>query len=246
MTWKAVTTGNYGAIDLWLERQLRGVWHSRPRRYRAQRRSRELGVEPVMFEAGGLERAVLLQRLPEIMSEGRMRSAAQDQAAEPSATRASTSACSRRTATACGRARSICFALEPNPVGPARVTSVAVEDGDQAFVGLDLSSSPVRISVVGSAGLEAVDQGQVGEGGALRQDGVGAVEHDGLGRHAARRHLAQHPGRGDAALGRHQHQDLSDVALAVELVGGAREGALDAVEIVAGGEVVVAPPAPCR
>ena len=32
----------------------------------------ELGVEPRVFEAGGLERAVRLQRLPEIMRETRM------------------------------------------------------------------------------------------------------------------------------------------------------------------------------
>ncbi len=32
----------------------------------------ELGVEPRVFEAGGLERAIKLQRLPETMSETRM------------------------------------------------------------------------------------------------------------------------------------------------------------------------------
>ena len=70
----------------------------------------ELGVEPRVFAAGGLERAVKLQRLPEVMTRAAHGAAAQDQAARRPATRASTSACSRRTATACGRARSICSA----------------------------------------------------------------------------------------------------------------------------------------
>ena len=50
----------------------RGGWHSRRRRCRARRRSAELGAEPRVFEAGGLERAIKLQRLPETMTDVRM------------------------------------------------------------------------------------------------------------------------------------------------------------------------------
>jgi hypothetical protein len=32
----------------------------------------QLGLEPRLFDAGGLERAILLQRLPEVMGERRM------------------------------------------------------------------------------------------------------------------------------------------------------------------------------
>ena len=53
------------------------------------------------------------------------------------------------------------------------------------------------------------------------------------------RHLAQHPGRGDAALGRVEDQDLSHIALAAQLVRGAREHALEPVEVVAGAKAVL-------
>jgi hypothetical protein len=71
VTWKAVTTGNYGAIDLWLEAALgRVAFETAPVSGAAA--VGELGVEPRVFDAGGLERAVLLQRLPEAMDERRM------------------------------------------------------------------------------------------------------------------------------------------------------------------------------
>jgi hypothetical protein len=68
LTWKAVTTGNYGAIDLWLEATTGGlVFKTAPMSGEAA--IAELGVEPRAYDAGGLERAVLLQRLPEVMTE---------------------------------------------------------------------------------------------------------------------------------------------------------------------------------
>jgi hypothetical protein len=71
VAWKAVTTGNYGAIDLWLEHSGgRLAFNTAP--VSGMAAIAELGVEPRTFAAGGLERAVLLQRLPETMGERRM------------------------------------------------------------------------------------------------------------------------------------------------------------------------------
>jgi hypothetical protein len=71
VTWKAVTTGNYGAVDLWLE-GVAGTLAFKTKPVSGTAAIEKLGVEPVMFAAGGLERAVLLQRLPETMKERRM------------------------------------------------------------------------------------------------------------------------------------------------------------------------------
>jgi hypothetical protein len=71
VVWKAVTTGNYGAIDLWLEGEGgRLAFKTAP--VSGEVAIAELGTEPAVFEAGGLERAVMLQRLPEAMSERRV------------------------------------------------------------------------------------------------------------------------------------------------------------------------------
>jgi hypothetical protein len=71
LTFKAVTTGNYGAIDLWLERAA-GKLAFKTAPLSGEAAIAELGVEPRVFAAGGLERAVKLQRLPEVMTEPRM------------------------------------------------------------------------------------------------------------------------------------------------------------------------------
>jgi hypothetical protein len=71
VSWKAVTTGNYGGIDLWLERAAGRVAFETAH-VSGEAAIAELGVEPRLFDAGGLERAVLLQRLPEVMGERRM------------------------------------------------------------------------------------------------------------------------------------------------------------------------------
>jgi hypothetical protein len=69
--WKAVTTGNYGAIDLWLESAAgRLAFQTVP--ISGEVAIGDLGVEPRVFDAGGLERAVRLQRLPEIMTQSHL------------------------------------------------------------------------------------------------------------------------------------------------------------------------------
>ena len=71
LAFKAVTTGNYGAIDLWLERAT-GKLAFKTAPVSGEVAIAELGVEPRLFPAGGLERAIKLQRLPETMTESRM------------------------------------------------------------------------------------------------------------------------------------------------------------------------------
>ena len=73
LAWKAVTTGNYGAIDLWLEQAGAGRLGFKTAPVSGELSIGAIGVEPVVFEAGGLERAIKLQRLPEVMREHRVR-----------------------------------------------------------------------------------------------------------------------------------------------------------------------------
>lgn len=72
VVWKAVTTGNYGAIDLWLESAGRGrlAFHTGPESGAIS--IAELGIEAYVFAAGGLDRAIKLQRLPEKMTQTRV------------------------------------------------------------------------------------------------------------------------------------------------------------------------------
>src|SRR5204863_4971956 len=76
------------------------------------------------------------------------------------------------------------------------------------------------------------------EGRTLREDRVYPVEDQRLWHDAARRHLMQHPGGGDPALGGVEHEDLVGIALPGELVARARKNSFDTVEIVARAEIV--------
>lgn len=73
LTWKAVTTGNYGALDLWLTGGAAGTLSFSTKPVSGRVDIGALGAEPVVFDAGGLERRVEIQRLPEVMSERRLR-----------------------------------------------------------------------------------------------------------------------------------------------------------------------------
>jgi hypothetical protein len=68
LTWKAVTTGNYGGIDLWLDAGLAGELSFKTGLVEKSVALCEIGEEPAVFAAGGLDRAVSLQRLPEAMT----------------------------------------------------------------------------------------------------------------------------------------------------------------------------------
>ncbi|MGD9827553.1 MAG: DUF3604 domain-containing protein [Hyphomicrobiaceae bacterium] len=73
VSWKAVTTGNYGGIDLWLKDGARGRIAFETKPVGGEASIEALGVEPMTFDAAGLERAVTLQRLPERMHETRLK-----------------------------------------------------------------------------------------------------------------------------------------------------------------------------
>ena len=72
ITWKAVTTGNYGAIDLWLEAPLAGRLSFKTAPVSGEAAIAALGVGGRVFAAGGLERAVTVQRLPARLSQRRL------------------------------------------------------------------------------------------------------------------------------------------------------------------------------
>jgi hypothetical protein len=72
LTWKAVTTGNYGAIDIWLTDSRAGRLAFRTMLVSGEVAIGDLGIEEQVFEAGGLERAFKLKRLPERMNETRV------------------------------------------------------------------------------------------------------------------------------------------------------------------------------
>ena len=62
-----MTTGNYGAIDLWLEQKTgRIAFQTKP--VSGEASIADIGIEETVFDAGGLDRAVTLQRLPETMT----------------------------------------------------------------------------------------------------------------------------------------------------------------------------------
>src|SRR5262249_38230131 len=81
--------------------------------------------------------------------------------------------------------------------------------------------------------IEAGDHGEVGEGRALHHDRVDGVQYQRCRHDSARFHLVQHPGGGDAAFGGIEHEHPADIALAGELMIGARKYAAHAIEIVA-------------
>ncbi len=72
LTWKAVTTGNFGAIDIWLKHGLEGRISFETRHARGQRPIAAFGIERHIFSAGGLDRAIKIVRLPERMTERRV------------------------------------------------------------------------------------------------------------------------------------------------------------------------------
>ena len=69
LAWNAVTTGNYGAIDLWLASPTAGSLSFETKPVSGRADIAGIGLEPTVFPAGGLERAIRLQRLPAVMTE---------------------------------------------------------------------------------------------------------------------------------------------------------------------------------
>ena len=137
------------------------------------------------------------------------------------------------------RAREAAGAPCPRTIrrGAASTAVRAGLDPHQPFAREDSHRIP-GVQAPGDIDLEPVDEWQSGKRRALHHDGVGAIEQQRGGRHGARTHLAKHPRRGDAALGGVEHQDPPDVTLAAQGMGRAGEDPPDAIQIVAGAEVV--------
>ena len=73
IVWKAVTTGNYGGIDLWLADPTHGRIRFETKHCHGWRNISSLCIAEHVFSAGGLDRAVKLSRLPTQMSVTQMR-----------------------------------------------------------------------------------------------------------------------------------------------------------------------------
>jgi len=71
LQWKAVTTGNYGGIDLWLDDRQSGKIKINTGPATIEADIADLGVEPTIYDAGGLARQLTMQRLPEQITETR-------------------------------------------------------------------------------------------------------------------------------------------------------------------------------
>ncbi len=65
--WKAVTTGNFGGIDFLLKDAESGRLEIETRHVSPAIDVSRIGAAPTRFDAGGLERVIELQRLPEVM-----------------------------------------------------------------------------------------------------------------------------------------------------------------------------------
>src|SRR5690606_17653394 len=65
LSWKAVTTGNYGGIDLWLKNGDVGAISFETKHCSGTRNIAELGVDADLFPGGGLHHDVTRERLPE-------------------------------------------------------------------------------------------------------------------------------------------------------------------------------------
>ncbi|MEZ5842974.1 MAG: DUF3604 domain-containing protein [Hyphomicrobiaceae bacterium] len=72
VTFKAVTTGNYGAIDLWLAAAAAGRLAFQTKPVSGEVATAELGRAPIVFDAGGLGRRITLQRMPDAPAAARM------------------------------------------------------------------------------------------------------------------------------------------------------------------------------
>lgn len=71
-SWTAVTTGNFGAIDLWLKHD-GGRMAIATAHVTTEIDLGEIGLEPRVFAAGGLDRALKVYRLPDVMSVSRIK-----------------------------------------------------------------------------------------------------------------------------------------------------------------------------
>jgi hypothetical protein len=72
LSWKAVTTGNFGGLDLAMEDRNSGTLAISTQHVTADIPVAEIGMDDMVHDAGGLERALKLYRLPDRLTETRL------------------------------------------------------------------------------------------------------------------------------------------------------------------------------
>ncbi len=73
LNWKAVTSGNYGGIDLWLTTKNDGCIRIDTPHAKADLALSDLGLDETVIEAGGLDRQLTVQRLPDVFDKTRVK-----------------------------------------------------------------------------------------------------------------------------------------------------------------------------
>lgn len=71
--WTAVTTGNFGGFDLWLEERTSGILKIETGPVQVEIDIADIGFEPKTYAAGGIGKALKIYRLPEIMTTTQVR-----------------------------------------------------------------------------------------------------------------------------------------------------------------------------
>lgn len=72
LRWKAVTTGNYGGLDLWINNPNAGQLRVNTHHAEIELEIADVGFEEMVFPAGGLKRQLTLHRLPQALVQHRM------------------------------------------------------------------------------------------------------------------------------------------------------------------------------
>ncbi len=68
LTWSAVTTGNFGGFDIWLENKTSGSLKIETSQVNAEINIADIGLEPTLYSAGGIGKALKIYRLPDTMT----------------------------------------------------------------------------------------------------------------------------------------------------------------------------------
>jgi hypothetical protein len=68
LSWRFVTTGNFAGFDAWLENGTDGSLRIQTPHEQCEVSIAEVGLEPTVFDCGGLERKIAVSRLPDEMS----------------------------------------------------------------------------------------------------------------------------------------------------------------------------------
>lgn len=72
VSWKAVTSGNYGGVDVWLRSKDEGRINVETSHASADLAIADLGLNETVIEAGGLERTLTVQRFPDVFGKTRV------------------------------------------------------------------------------------------------------------------------------------------------------------------------------